>query len=45
MVAAGSSGFGAVAAGIAQALITVALGLLVALPAVWLYNYFSKRRK
>jgi biopolymer transport protein ExbB len=30
-------------AGIAEALITTAFGLLVALPAVWLYNYFVNR--
>jgi biopolymer transport protein ExbB/TolQ len=39
----GGSGFGAVAAGIAEALITTAFGLLVAIPAVWLYNYFINR--
>jgi biopolymer transport protein ExbB/biopolymer transport protein TolQ len=43
MGAAGSSGFGAIAAGIAEALITTAFGLLVAIPAVWLYNYFINR--
>jgi biopolymer transport protein ExbB/biopolymer transport protein TolQ len=43
MGSAGSSGFGAVAAGIAEALITTAFGLLVAIPAVWLYNYFINR--
>jgi len=43
MGASGSSGFGAVAAGIAEALITTAFGLLVAIPAVWLYNYFINR--
>jgi biopolymer transport protein ExbB len=43
MGASGSSGFAAVAAGIAEALITTAFGLLVAIPAVWLYNYFINR--
>lgn len=43
MGAAGSAGFGAIAAGIAEALITTAFGLLVAIPAVWLYNYFINR--
>jgi biopolymer transport protein ExbB len=43
MGASGSSGFGAIAAGIAEALITTAFGLLVAIPAVWLYNYFINR--
>lgn len=32
-----------ITAGIAEALITTAFGLLVALPAVWLYNYFVNR--
>jgi biopolymer transport protein ExbB/biopolymer transport protein TolQ len=32
-----------VAAGIAEALVTTALGLLVAVPAVWCYNYFTDR--
>src|SRR5688500_1582633 len=39
----GGAGFAAVAAGIAEALITTAFGLLVAIPAVWLYNYFINR--
>ena len=29
------------AAGIAEALLTTALGMLVAVPTVWCYNYFS----
>ncbi len=33
----------AISAGIAEALITTAFGLLVAIPAVWLYNYFINR--
>ncbi len=37
----GSAGLGAVSAGISEALIETALGLVVASPAVWLYNYFS----
>ena len=36
----GSGGLGAVSAGIAEALVTTAMGLFVAIPAVWLYNYF-----
>jgi biopolymer transport protein ExbB/TolQ len=36
-----SSGIAAVAGGISEALFTTALGLLVAVPAVWLFNYFS----
>ena len=38
MVATGSGGLGAVSAGIAEALVTTAFGLLVAIPAVLLYN-------
>src|SRR6187401_3817818 len=37
----GSAGLGAVSAGISEALIETALGLVVAIPAVGLYNYFS----
>jgi biopolymer transport protein ExbB/biopolymer transport protein TolQ len=36
-----SAGLGAVAAGISEALVTTAVGLFVAVPAVWMYNYFS----
>jgi biopolymer transport protein ExbB len=39
----GSGGLGAVSAGIAEALIETALGLVVAIPAVWIYNYFTTR--
>ena len=39
----GGAGLEAITAGIAEALITTAVGLLVAIPAVWLYNYFSGR--
>lgn len=39
----GGAGLEAITAGIAEALITTAVGLLVAIPAVWLYNYFSAR--
>jgi len=35
--------FEEVMAGIAEALITTAFGLLVALPGVWMYNYFINR--
>lgn len=38
-----TTGLGAVAGGIAEALVTTAMGLLVAIPAVWLYNYFSSK--
>ena len=40
MKSAESAGIGAVAGGIAEALLTTALGLAVAVPAVWLFNYF-----
>jgi biopolymer transport protein ExbB len=39
----GSGGLAAVSAGIAEALITTAFGLLVAIPAVWLFNYFQTK--
>jgi biopolymer transport protein ExbB len=38
-----ATGLSAVAGGIAEALVTTALGLLVAVPAVWAYNYFTGR--
>ena len=38
-----STGIGAVAGGISEALITTAVGLFVAIPAVWVFNYFSNR--
>ena len=41
MATSGSGGLAAVSAGIAEALITTAFGLLVAIPAVWMYNYFT----
>jgi biopolymer transport protein ExbB/biopolymer transport protein TolQ len=41
MAASGSGGLGTVSAGIAEALITTAFGLLVAIPAVMLFNYFT----
>ncbi len=43
MALTGSGGIGAVSAGIAEALVTTALGLGVAIPAVWLYNYFMQK--
>ncbi|HEX6160225.1 MAG TPA: MotA/TolQ/ExbB proton channel family protein, partial [Thermoanaerobaculia bacterium] len=43
MAATGSAGLGAVSAGIAEALGATALGLIVAVPAVWMYNYFLNR--
>jgi biopolymer transport protein ExbB/biopolymer transport protein TolQ len=38
-----TTGLGAVAGGISEALVTTAIGLLVAIPAVWMYNYFTNR--
>lgn len=38
-----TAGFSAVSAGISEALVTTAFGLLVAIPAVWMFNYFSTR--
>lgn len=43
IAATGGGGLEAVSAGIAEALIATAIGLLVAIPAVWLYNYFTGR--
>jgi biopolymer transport protein ExbB/TolQ len=43
IAATGSGGIGAVSAGIAEALIETALGLFVAIPAVWFYNYLTGR--
>ena len=41
MSTSGTTGLTAVAGGISEALVTTALGLFVAIPAVWAYNYFS----
>jgi biopolymer transport protein ExbB/biopolymer transport protein TolQ len=38
-----SAGLGAVSAGISEALVTTAVGLFVAVPAVWMFNYFSSQ--
>ena len=43
MAQSGSGGLAAVSAGIAEALITTAFGLLVAIPAVMAFNYFTNR--
>ena len=37
----GTVGIAAVAGGISEALVTTAIGLFVAIPAVWVYNYFT----
>ena len=39
----GSGGIAGVSAGIAEALVETALGLFVAIPAVWFYNYLTSR--
>lgn len=39
----GAAGLAGIMAGIAEALITTAFGLLVAIPAVWAYNYFTTK--
>jgi len=38
-----STGLGAVAGGISEALVATAIGLFVAIPAVWMFNYFTTR--
>ena len=43
MASSGSAGLGAISAGISEALIATAFGLVVAIPAVWLYNYFQTK--
>jgi len=43
MAASGSGGLSAISAGIAEALVTTAFGLLVAIPAVWLFNFFQTK--
>jgi biopolymer transport protein ExbB/biopolymer transport protein TolQ len=43
MAASGGAGITAIAAGIAEALIATGFGLMVAIPAVWFYNYFTTK--
>jgi biopolymer transport protein ExbB/TolQ len=43
MALTGSGGIAAVSTGIAEALVTTALGLFVAIPAVWLFNIFMNK--
>jgi biopolymer transport protein ExbB len=43
MAAGGSSSLASIGSGLSEALITTAFGLLVAIPAVWSYNYFQTK--
>ena len=43
MASSGGAGITAIAAGIAEALIATGFGLIVAIPAVWFYNYLTGR--
>ena len=43
MGASGSTGIAAITVGIAEALIATGFGLLVAIPAVWFFNYFQTK--
>ena len=43
MTAGETTGLAAVAGGISEALVATAMGLFVAVPAVWMYNYFSTK--
>lgn len=43
MALTGSGGIGAVSAGIAEALVSTAFGLFVAIPAAWMFNYFTNQ--
>jgi biopolymer transport protein ExbB/TolQ len=43
MALTGSGGIGAVSAGIAEALVATAFGLGVAIPAAWMFNYFTNK--
>ena len=43
MAAGGGGGIASISAGVAEALITTAFGLLVAIPAVWAYNFFQTK--
>jgi hypothetical protein len=45
IAAAGQGGVGKVSSGVAEALITTAFGIGVAIPAVWLLNYLTQRTK
>jgi len=42
LAASGQGGVGEVSAGIAEALVTTAIGIGVAIPAVWLFNHLTQ---
>ncbi len=39
----GTTGIAAISSGVAEALVTTAFGLIVAIPAVWFFNYFQTK--
>jgi biopolymer transport protein ExbB/biopolymer transport protein TolQ len=43
MATSGAGGISAIAGGVAEALITTAIGIGVAIPAVWAFNYFQTK--
>jgi len=43
MATSGGGGLTSIASGVAEALITTAFGLIVAIPAVWAYNFFQTK--
>jgi len=43
MSSSATTGLAAVAGGISEALVTTALGLFVAIPAVWMFNFFTSK--
>jgi biopolymer transport protein ExbB/biopolymer transport protein TolQ len=43
MATSGTGGIGAISNGVAEALVTTAFGLLVAIPAVWFFNFFTTK--
>ena len=43
MATSGGAGIAAISAGIAEALIATGFGLIVAIPAVWFYNFFTTK--
>ena len=43
MATSGGGGLTSIASGVAEALITTAFGLIVAIPAVWAFNYFQTK--